>query len=199
MVARMTTRSTLRNVTIAAAVILSACGGDDEVAATSDDSTTADGGAGTTIETPVATTLETAVEEPASDEETGAAAETDEGCDQLLTAEELESILGAPVEVEPRGTGQICNWVFASDAIGTMQVFTGSKADEAMDTLIPKYEAEATSRGILLDDGRGYVLNGSAVVRSDSGRVFSLAVPDGIDVADMNAALKAITDLLLTR
>lgn len=81
----------------------------------------------------------------------------------------------------------------------TLQVFSGSNADEAIDTLVPKYQADASARGVLLDDGRGYALDGGALVRGDNGRVFNLGLPDGLDVPDMTAALQEIVDLLLTR
>jgi len=52
-------------------------------------------------------------------------------------------------------------------------------------------EDSATNRGFVTDDG--------AVVRGDSGRVFSLGIPDNVGVSDIDAAMQEIAELLLAR
>jgi hypothetical protein len=116
-----------------------------------------------------------------------------------LTPDEVESILGAPAEIS--GAGEFCRFVFADDAVGSFATWSGSKADEAMEVLLPKFKADerAVADGVLLDGDRGFVYDGSAVVRGDSGRVFRFDTPLNIGVADMQTAMEEMADLLLTR
>jgi hypothetical protein len=139
--------------------------------------------------TPVEASADASIEENAGDD----------GCDKALSAEEIDSILGTSVEI--KGSGQVCQYIFASDSIGTLQAFTGSKADEAMDVVLGKFLADETAvaRGVVLADDRGYVDPDGALVLGDSGQVFSLGIPDNIDVADKLVAIQLIADLLLTR
>ena len=74
-----------------------------------------------------------------------------------------------------------------------------TEADAAMDALLPKFEASASTNGVLLDDGRGFIDGYSAVVRGQSGRVFRIDVPTNIDIADPPATMQSVVDILLTR
>lgn len=175
---------------IAAALTLAACGGDSESTATADDPTIAEVEPDTTVDA-------TTTSAPAT---TGAAEpeEADGGCNQVLTAEEFESILGRPVEVT--GSGQVCNLILASDSVGTLQVFSGSKADEALDINLTKFRDNdgAGRGGVLLAGDSGFADSDGVVVRGSSGRVFVLGIPDNA-TEDNQAAAQALADLLLTR
>ena len=79
-------------------------------------------------------------------------------------------------------------------------MYSGAKADEAMDTLFAQYDPDFG--GVLLDDGRGLVqadLNGRVLVRGDHGRVFVFAIPDNIETENLQAALEDLSALVLTR
>lgn len=201
----MINRATMLPIAIAAALALTACGGDDESSAPVDPPPTE-----VTPDTTAEAPAETIAAEPAADEaetEPGDAASGDDdaasGCDQVLTSDEIESILGTAPEIS--GSGEQCRHIYASDAVGTFQAYSGSKADEAINTLLAGFQDDETknANGVLLDDGRGYVLDGtfnrSVVVRGDSGQVFVFTAPDGVDVADIQLAMQGIADLLLTR
>lgn len=198
----MINRVTMLPFAIAAALALTACGGGDEGSSPASTEVAPD----TTAEAP----QETAADEPAADEaEAGAgdAASGDDeaasGCDKVLTPDEIGSILGTAPEIS--GSGEQCRHIYASDAVGTFQAFSGSKADEAIETLLAVFQDDETksANGVLLDDGRGYVLDGSfersVVVRGDSGQVFVFSAPDSLNVADIQMAMQGIADLLLTR
>ncbi len=201
----MINRATMLPIAIAAALAFPACGGDDESSSPTDPlpaevtpDAAADAPGETTAAEPAAEAAEPEPVDPAS-----GADETASGCDQVLAPDEIESILGTAPEIS--GSGEQCRHIYASDAVGTFQAYSGSKADEAIDTLLAGFQDDDTKsdNGVLLDDGRGYVLDGtfsrSAVVRGDSGRVFVFTAPDGLDVADIQMAMQGIADLLLTR
>ncbi|NOX30664.1 MAG: hypothetical protein GXP35_11565 [Actinobacteria bacterium] len=202
----MINRMAMLPIAIAAALTLAACGGADEGSSPTPDPPSTEVAPDTTAAAPE----ETTADEPAADEaEAGAgdAASGDGGaasdCDQVLTADEIGSILGTAPEIS--GSGQQCQHIYASDAVGTFQAYSGSQADEAINTLLAVFQDDETksANGVLLDDGRGYVLDGSfersVVVRGDSGQVFVFSAPDSLDVADIQMAMQAIADLLLTR
>jgi hypothetical protein len=184
-------RSTILSVAVAATLALSACGGTSEGSATPADPPPAEASSDTTVDTPT----ETTAEEPADNDPDGGPGD----CREVLTPDEIEPILGTLVEFS--GAGTFCNVVYASDSIGSLAAFSGSEADEAINTLLAKFQADetATASGVLLDDDRGYVREHSAIVRGDSGRVFNFTTPNNLDVPDIQVAMQAIADLLLTR
>lgn len=193
-------RITVLPITFAAALALAACGGGGESSSPAPETPSTEVSPDTTGEASGETVTEDSTGAEADDTAIGDG-EGESGCDQVLTAAEIESILGTAPEV--KGTGGVCQHIYADDAIGSLSAFSGSKADEAMDVLLTKFAEDETKSGALLDDGRGYVLDGSfersVVVRGDSGRAFVFVAPDGLDVADIEAALQSIADLLLTR
>ena len=189
-------------IAIAAALVVTACGGDDDSSAPLDSPAT-DVAPDTTAEIPDETIAEPAVDEAAPEPSDAASGdgEATKGCASALTSEEIGSILGTTPEIS--GSGEQCQHSYASDAIGTFQAYSGSKADQAIETLLVGFQDDETKSGVLLDDGRGYVLDGtftrSVVVRGDSGQVFVFTAPDNLDVADIQLAMQNIADLLLTR
>lgn len=170
---------------------LAACGGDSEpTAAPSDPPST---------ETPVAVET-TEAPETTDAPDTGSVEPASEGdCSTVVTAEEITTTLKTPT-IEITGSGERCTYTFAADSVGGVSVYSGAKADEAMDTLLAKYDPDFG--GVLLDDGRGLVqadLNGRVLVRGDSGRVFVFAIPDNIETENLQAALEDLSALVLTR
>lgn len=195
-------RTNILPIAIVAALALTACGGDDDGSSApstdppSADPPSADVAPDTASEAPA----ETAAVDPAESGDTADdSAGTEDGCDQVLSPAEIESILGVAPEI--KGSGEVCQLIYASDAVGTFQAFSGSKGDEAIDTLLSDFQTDEykSANGVPLDDGRGYVLDSTAVVRGDSGRVFVFGAPDSLDLADTEAAMQGIADLLLTR
>ncbi len=180
----------------AAALALSACGGESEGTSAPADATTSEAASDAGTETTEGVATDETAADPAEDD---GGTEAEGGCDKSLTPAEVESILGVPVEIS--GTGQICIVHFADDSIGNLQVFSGSKADEAMDALLTQFESDSTASadGVLLADGRGHVLDRRAIVRGGSGQVFRFDTPDYVEVADVQAAMEVIPALLLTR
>lgn len=178
---------------LAATFVLAGCGGSSDGGATPS-AAPSDAGATDTTVAVTTTTVATTEETIAASADVGS-----DGCDRVLTSDEVESILGSPVEFT--GSSETCMVIFADDSIGNLQAFSGSKADEAIEVLLGKFQADeaASASGVLLDDGRGFVLDGSAIVRGDSGRVFRFDTPDNVDVPDMQLAMEAIAALLLTR
>lgn len=184
-------------VAVVAAFAITACGGGSDSSASSADASP--------TETSADATVDTSSETSAAEEADNTGDEADDGdvggdgCDQVLTSDEVQSVLGTSVEFT--GSGQVCTVVFANDSTGTLQAFSDSKADDALDTLLAGFLADeaASASGVLLDDGRGYVLENSAIVRGDSGRVFRFDAPDNLDIADIQGAMQSIADLLLTR
>lgn len=191
----MINRSALATLAIAAAMFLAACGGGEE-SVTLTDVTPIESAADSTAEAPA----ETVTEAPAASDATTAvdAGQDPGGCDQLLTPAEIDSIFGTSID-KINGAGQFCNIVFAGDAVGSLAVFSGSKADEAIDTLLAQFQADGATGGVLLADGRGYVLDATATVRGDSGRVFRFDAPENITTPDLPSAMQNLADLLLTR
>lgn len=193
----MISRSTIIPVAVAAVFTLSACGGASDSSPAPTDPPSAEAGPDTTVDA----AAESVVDAPAETSADAGAEENagDGGCDNALSAEEIDSVLGTSVEI--KGSGQVCQYIFASDSVGTLQAFTGSKADEAMGTLLPKFLADESSvlSGVVFADDRGYVDPDGALVRGDSGQVFSLGIPNNIDVADKLEAVQELADLLLTR
>ena len=170
---------------------LAACGGESEPTATPPDSP------------PVETSVDveaTVTPETADAPDTGSVEPASEGdCTTAVTAEEIETILETPA-VEITGSGEQCSYTFAADSVGGVSVYSGAKADEAMETLLAKYDPDFG--GVLLDDGRGFVqadLNGRVLVRGDSGRVFVFAIPDNIETENLQASLEDLAALVLTR
>ncbi len=171
--------------------VLNACGGDSEPTSAPADSPSA--------ETPAAAETTDPPETPEASD-TGSVEPASEGdCTTAVTAEEIGTILGTPA-VEITGSGEQCSYTFAADSVGGVSVYSGAKADEAMTTLLDKYDPNFG--GVLLDDGRGLVqadLNGRVLVRGDSGRVFVFAIPDNIETKNLQAALEDLAALVLTR
>jgi len=183
----MLNRSATLFLVLAATLALAACGGESEGSTTSTDQPLADANPDTTVDTQAETT---------ADEGAGDTAGGGDGCDQVLTPDEIESVFGTPVEI--KGSSQFCTIIFASDAVGNLSAFSGSEADEAISTLLAQFLADETD-GVLLEQDRGFVDQNSAIVRGDSGRVFRFDAPDSIDVPDSQAAMQDIAELLLTR
>lgn len=190
----MISHPTALSIMIAAALALAACGGSSDDASTQVDASIDTSVSDTTPDSP-ATSV--AAEVPAETTAIESADDGGEGCDQALSAAEIDAIFGTSVEIS--GSGQVCSLHFADDSIGSFQAITGSKGDAAFDELLAKYETEASTNGIVLDDNRGYILRETAIVRGASGQVFSFVAPDNVDVANMGVAMQAIADLLLTR
>ncbi len=143
----------------------------------------------------MASTDETAAD-PAEDD---GGTEADGGCDKALTPAEVESTLGVPVEIS--GTGQICMVHFADDSIGTSRCSPARRPTKRWMLCSPQFESDSTASadGVLLADGRGYVLDRSAIVRGDSGQVFRFGTPSNVELVDAQAAMEEIAALLLTR
>lgn len=195
----------------AASLALTACSGGSDAASEATDASQANGdeSAAATSETNV---IDSAGNSDAGSPEAGSADTADteaggatdsgdrepEGCNDVLTAEEIGAILGPVTGIS--GAGQFCNVSFESGSVGSLSAFEEKKADEAMDALLPAFKADATAsaEGIRLDEDRGFVHRNSAVVRGDSGRVFRFDAPDDIDVPDIQAAMQEIAALLLT-
>ena len=188
----MFSQSKVLTFAIAAALALAACGGESEDSATSSDSTAAEGTPDTTAET----VAESTDDEPIAEANVVSGGD---GCDQVLTPEEYESIFGTSVEVT--GSGQTCQLIFASDAVGTLQAFSSSKAEDATDALLTqsKVDEAVSAGGVLLENARGYVVKNSAIVVGDSGTVFRLDTPENVDVADIQATMQQVAALLVTR
>lgn len=185
----------------ATSLAFTACSsGSDATSETTDPSpANADESAASTSETDV---TDSAASTEAGRTEAGGAADSGdrepEGCNDVLTAEEIGAILGPVTGIS--GAGQFCNVSFESGSVGSLSAFEEKKADEAMDALLPAFKADATAsaEGILLDEDRGFVHRNSAVVRGDSGRVFRFDAPDDLDVPDTQVAMQEIAALLLT-
>ena len=185
---------------------VAACGGSDDNSSTPIDTPSTEIAPEATPEAPEGTvSAEPAAGDAPSDfgEDAGDGSEEASGCAAALTAEDIESIFGSTPEIS--GSGEQCQHVYASDAVGTFQAYSGSKADDAIGALLDGFASDETksNNGVLLEDGRGYVLDGtfsrSAVVRGDSGQVFVFTAPDNLDVADIESAMQNLADLLLTR
>ena len=176
---------------LAAAIALASCATDVEVESTPTEPTPVEDNIDLPDEAPADTPAdESPIDVPADEPDGGS-------CAEALTPAEYEQIFGTPVEIN--GGSKFCNVVFASDSVGGFSAFSGSEGDEAMDSLLPAFVAEASADGVLLDDGRGFIDDFSAVVRGESGRVFRIDVPSNVDVADVPAAMQAVVDILLTR
>ncbi|GAB2772853.1 hypothetical protein GCM10027020_27640 [Nocardioides salsibiostraticola] len=187
----MSRSKVLLPVIIVCLFALAACGGESEPTAALSDSPP--------VETPVE--AEASVTPEATDvPDSGSVVPSAEGdCTTVVTAEEITTILSTP-EVEITGAGEQCRYTFAADSVGTVGVYSGAKADQAMDELLAKYDPNFG--GVLLDDGRGLVqadLNGRVLVRGDSGRVFVFAIPDNIETENLQASLEELAALVLTR
>lgn len=198
----MTNRLSLFPLAIVAALALAGCGSDGDDTSSASDTTSTAVTSDSTAPTPIeSTTEQSAPEVPVADEpaanDTGTGAEDD--CRGVLTPDEVESILGVPGEIS--GAGQFCRYIFADDAVGSFAAWTGSKADEAMEVLIPNFKADerAVANGVLLDGDRGFVYDGSAVVLGDSGRVFRFDTPESIGIPNMQEVMEEMAALLLTR
>lgn len=192
----MISRATLFPVTLVAAVTLTACGGESGDSSPTTEPPSSDVAAEVTIAAPAPTAAA-----PSESETTAAAdnAAAGDGCNQVMTPDEIGSILGTTPEIS--GSSEQCLFKFRSDAIGSFSAYSGSKADEALDTLMAGYQDDdyKKDRGVLLDDGRGYFYDENVVVRGDSGRVFVLAAPTDLGAPDYQVAMQALADLLLTR
>jgi hypothetical protein len=125
----------------------------------------------------------------------------DGSCAAALSGAEVESIFGTPVDMPDNSS--VCNVVFRDNAVGTFQIWSGARADEAMEVLVPQFQADerASANVVLLDDGRGFVYEESAVVLGDSGRVFRFDTPPSVfdSIAEAQVAMEASAALLLTR
>lgn len=188
----MIKRLAMWSLALGLAFALAACGGGNEGSATPAD----------TSEVPESsdTVDEAVVEEPVADEPVVNEGDGgDDGCENALTADEIDSIFGTTVEIS--GEGRYCNIQFPNGSISVFSVFTGSTADDAMDELLPKFLEDEFARadGIVLDDGRGYVLETKLLVRGDSGRAFVLGIPGDLEVDDVQAANLKLAELLLLR
>ena len=184
----------LAPVLFAAALMLSACGGDEENTATDDGTATTEAAAPETTGVETTSPESTTAEDPS-------AGEPSEDCADILTADELNSILATSATIS--GSTKTCTVVFADDAVGTLRAFEGAQADEAIEVLIPGFEDEQASSpdpsGVLLDDGAGFIDDLSIVAVGESGAVFRLDLPADLEVADLPAATQELADLLLTR
>lgn len=185
----------IRSTALAAVFALAACGGGSDAAVEPD--TVEPDIVETTATTESDSTEDTTVE-TVTDEDSGANTD-DVPCGEALTAAEIDSILGTSVSIG--GGGGNCLVEFAADAVGTVSVFSGSRADEAMDALLPKFKDDetASANGVLLADDRGFIDGRSVIVRGDSGSVFRFDVPDNVEIADVNAAMEQLAAILLTR
>ena len=191
--------------TVAAALVLllAACGSGDDVA-------TADGAA---TESETATTTELAESEDESQPETteAAAEETTEEttaptgseapCGQVVSQEEFETLINKSVEFTGGPTN--CLVIYADDSVGSMSVFSGNRAVDVSNELIAKFTEQiqsAPDSGIVLDDGRGYVvLDGTVGVLGESGNFYQVVIPDNAGVESLDVVVQNIADLLLTR
>lgn len=193
----MISRVTVFILSIAAALALAACGSGGDSSGEQDSSAVTEAGSATTADTTGEATTEIP---PAEDSAVTDAGGGDDGCDQVVTVDEIDAIFGSSV-MEIKGSSEQCSIIFASDAVGGIGAFSGSKADEAIEALLAQFEANnvADSGGVLLADGRGYVTVDSVVVVGDSGRVFSIAIPGGFADDDRLGAMQAFADLLLGR
>ncbi|NOX28714.1 MAG: hypothetical protein GXP35_01470 [Actinobacteria bacterium] len=194
----MMNRTTALPLVLAASLALAACGGASEDSTSPTDPPPAEDSPDPTVDTlaatPAVTPLETTTDEGADD-----ADGQGDGCDAVLTPDEIDSVFGTTVEIN--GGRKFCTIIFASDAVGSINVFDGSEADEAIEVNLANFadDDRASFGGVLLEDGRGFVDGDSVVVRGDSGRVFTFDVPDSVSVPDVQAAMQEIADLLLTR
>lgn len=188
----MRNRTSVLAVAIAGVFLLGACGGDSDEGATT---TTAVAAAATDVP---ATTTSVADDAPTTTE----AAVADEASAELpcggeLTVDEVDAILGTSAEM--KGVPSNCLIVFADDAVGSYSRWTGATADEALQVNLDSFNTGSKGAGTLLDDGRGYVAESQLVVRGDSGAVYSLNIPDNLDLADTEVAMSAFLDLLIAR
>ncbi|MFT5204536.1 MAG: hypothetical protein ACI9C1_003947 [Candidatus Aldehydirespiratoraceae bacterium] len=183
---------------LAVAIALASCGDDSEADSTPPDSTPIEDSVELPDDAPADTPAdETPADAPADAPADEPVAADDGSCAKAFTVAEYEQVFGTTVEIN--GGSKFCNVIFASDSIGAFSAFSGSEADEAMDQLLPAFEAKASVDGVLLDDGRGFIDGFSAVVLGDSGRVFRIDVPSNVDLPDVPAAMQAAVDILLTR
>jgi len=191
-------RSIALSLVLAVSLTLAACGGASEGSRTPTDPAPAEASPDTTVnaqaEIAVDTPVETTTDEGADDIDGRG-----DGCDEVLTADEIDSVFGTSVEI--KGASTFCSMIFASDAVGVLAAWSGSKADEAIDFNLAKFRDDdrVNFGGVLLEDDRGFVDRYSAVVRGDSGRVFRFNFPESVDVPNIQVAMQDIADLLLTR
>lgn len=187
----MITRRTLIGLAAAATLALSGCGGDDEASAPESDALSTQVSAEPAADAPADTS---ATNDAAGGAETSTTGDgSSDGCDEVLTVEEVEAAMGSAPQID--GSGEVCQFTFDSGTTGTFQVLSGPAADEAFTS---QMQSGLSDEGELLDDGQGFVLADTVVVKGASGQVFNFSVPIGDELADQ-ASMQSIADLLVTR
>ncbi len=201
----MIRRSTLP-VLVTVALLFAACGGGSDEASSSDDTTSQVATSLTDVDdenanaeaTEPAPTSEPSSESDAVESEAGPGADTSPDCSTALTVEEVDALFNTAAEIT--GAGSFCNIILRDDAVAGFNAFTDDQADEALAIQSERFEqfAITSSTGVTLPDDRGFVFDGKAIVRADSGTVYLFSIGELGDI-DTQATLESLAELLIVR